>query len=184
MALTITTPPTAEPVSVDDVLARLRLTGTYEDRTLIAGHIVTARDMVESATGYSVAPKSYLDTKDGFPLPHDAIKLYRPPLVSVESVQYLDDSYQWVTWDSSEYFVADGNVPALIKPRRGFTYPSPAESYGSVRIAYTVGASPYQPHIDGVLVIAAYLYENPTTAPGDAGLKQILESLQIKKVYF
>lgn len=171
MSLHITTPPLAEPVTVDEVKKRLRLSSP-EDNDIIASNITTARDYAESVTGWSLTAKSYQDVRDGFPYPHEPIKLLRPPLVSVESVQYLDDSYQWQTWSVAEYWVADGNVPALIVPRRGNTYPAALDAPGSVRINYTVGASTYGPHLEGVRQLAAHIYEHPEAVTSD-GMKEI-----------
>jgi uncharacterized phiE125 gp8 family phage protein len=186
MSLQITTPPTVEPVTLDEVKKRLRLTTTADDAD-ITGHITTAREYAESVTSWSLAAKSYRDTRDRFPHPYEPIKLLRPPLVSVESVQYLDDSYAWATWDPTEYWVALDNVPALIVPKRGLIYPHPAEVPGCVRINFTVGASTYTPHLEGIRQLAVHIYEHPEAVTSE-GLKEIPLAISsffnVKKVHY
>jgi uncharacterized phiE125 gp8 family phage protein len=156
----ITVQPTAEPVTIDAVKADLRLVSTDDD-ALIATLITTARAFAESVTGWSLAPKSYCETRDGFPCVFNAITLFRPPVVSVESVQYLDDTYTWQTWDPSGYWVALANVPALIVPKIGMTYPCTVAAPGSVQVNYTSGMSPHPIHLKAIQALAVHMYSHP-----------------------
>jgi len=171
MSLQITAQPIAEPVTVAEVKARLRLS-TSADDSVIASNITTAREYAESVTGWSFAGKTYRLTRDSFPFPHEAIKLPRPPLVSVTSVKYLDSNYVWQTWDSAEYFVVEANVPALIVPKTSFIYPPPVSAPGAVRIDFVAGAQAHTPHLEGIRQLAVHIYEHPSVVSSE-GLKEI-----------
>jgi uncharacterized phiE125 gp8 family phage protein len=172
MSLLITAQPTVEPVTVDEVKARLRLT-TTEDDALIAAHIATARDFAESQTGWSLAAKSYRMIIDGFPVFPDYIVLLRPPLVTIDSVEYLDPTYAWQTWDPTQYWCYEDNRPAILERRDGVTYPTTARARGTVRINYTTGAyADFLPHIEGIREIAVHLYDHPEAITAE-GLKEM-----------
>jgi uncharacterized phiE125 gp8 family phage protein len=187
MSLQITTQPVAEPVTLDEVKARLRLTSTDDDST-ISSLITVAREYAESVTGWSLAGKAYIDTRDRFPYhPNEPIQLYRPPLLVVVGVQYLDDTYTWQPWDPSEYYVAAANVPAVILPKVNLTYPVPVRAPGCVQISYTVGQSAYTPHLEAIRALAVHLYSHPELITSD-GLKEvpfaITTMLNVKKIHY
>jgi len=184
MSLLVVTQPIAEPVTVEEVKLRLRLS-TTDDDALIASHITTAREFAESVTGWSLAAKDYADVRDGFPYQSEHIWLPRPPLVSVTAIKYLDDNYEWQTWDPLEYWVADANYPACVTPR-ALGYPRPNRTPGSVRIEFTTGSGGYGPHLEGVRQLAAHLYEHPEVITPES-LKEMPKALteffKVKRVH-
>src|SRR5690242_15085154 len=116
MSLQIVTGPTAEPVTVDEVKARLRITSTNDDAT-IAAHITAAREFAEKETRRSLAYKSYALYLDRFPYPYEPIRVPVPPLVAVSAVKYLDPvTLVSTTWDPTEYLVSAVQSPGLIFP--------------------------------------------------------------------
>lgn len=171
MSLIVTAQPVSEPVTVDEVKKRLRLSSAVDDTTIVS-LITTAREHAESITGWSMAAKSYREVRDRFPWPGEVIRLLRPPLLTVVSVQYLDDNYDWQTWDASEYRVAEANVPAVIEPKKGFIYPAPVRASGSVKIDFTADAFDYSPYREGIRQLAVHLYEHPSAITSE-GLKEI-----------
>jgi uncharacterized phiE125 gp8 family phage protein len=169
--LIITTPPTVEPALLAEVKGRLRLSTTDDDAT-ISQLITVAREHAETVTGWSLAAKSYRLVDSRFPYPGTPIVLLRPPLLSVASVQYLDDTYTWQTWDDAEYFVFDENRPALIAPKKGFAYPEAVNSPGSVRVDFSAGAFDYSPFVEGIRQLTIHLYDHPEAVSSE-GLKEI-----------
>lgn len=175
MYLQVTIEPTAEPVTVDDVKARLRLTNTIDD-AMLAGNITQARQFAEKISHRSLALKTYLGTEDRFPYPREPIRVDRPPLVSVTSIKYYDDTLTQQTWDSSEYWVAKAQEPGLILPKPGLIYPSTARVPSAVEVVFTAGAAIPADWQRTIQDIAIFIYEHP----GDA----IPEALvQIPKVF-
>jgi uncharacterized phiE125 gp8 family phage protein len=187
MSLQITTPPTAEPVTLAEVKARLRLT-TTDDDTTITSNITAAREFAEKVTRRSLVVKNYAYAMDRFPFPHEPIRVPAPPLVQVIAVKYLDYTLTQQTWDPSEYFIAQRQEPALIVPNPGLIYPDTARVPGAVEIDFTsgygavasaAGVTPATPatqacpeHIrEGIRQLAVHIYEHPEAVTPE-GLKE------------
>lgn len=178
MSLKIVTPPSAEPVTVAEVKARLRLTSTADDAT-IAVQITAAREFAEKITRQSLALKSYKLLLDCFPWPHEPIRLPVPPLISVTAITYFDSVLNPQTWDSSEYGVYNiGFVPAggLIKPLPGFIYPVTGQVPGAVEIDFTAGAAPPEHVKEGIRQLTVHIYSHPEAVTSE-GLKEAPLSL-------
>jgi uncharacterized phiE125 gp8 family phage protein len=191
MSLQITTQPTAEPVTVDEVKARLRLNSTADDAT-IAGHIMAAREFAEKVTRRSLAYKSYAYVMDRFPYPHEPIRVPVPPLIAVSAIKYLDATLTQQTWDPTEYFVGAMQSPAIIIPNPiaagGMVYPCTAPVPGAVEIDFTAGydyagdanatppiaPGPACPEFlrEGIRQLAVHIYEHPEAVTSE-GLKEM-----------
>ncbi|HZP06771.1 MAG TPA: hypothetical protein VFB43_17865 [Terracidiphilus sp.] len=125
---------------MDFVKKRINLTATADDGRL-TGLITAAREFAERITNRCLAPRQLIDYRDGLPYPGRELLIPLPPLVSLDLVEVLEDDYvTWTPWDSSQYWVALYNQPAILQPRRGFTYPTTLERIaGCVRITFTAG---------------------------------------------
>ena len=193
MYLQTTVQPTTEPVAVDDVKARLRLTTTADDVT-IAGQITQAREFAEKVSRRSLAYKSYSGFLDRFPFPHEPIRMPVPPIVSVTAIKFYDSTLTQQTWDPTEYWVASAQSPALIVPIPGLIYPPTASVPGAVEVDFAAGwgypgapasggtpAIPAGPALPSdwqrsIQDVAVFIYEHPG--------EPIPEALvQIPKVY-
>ena len=200
MSLQITTPPSAEPVTVDEVKARLRLTTTADDAT-IALQITAAREFAEKVTRRSLCVKSYAYILDRFPYPHEPIRVPVPPLIQITGITYLDETLTSQTWDPAEYFVAGKQSPGLIVPVPGLIYPATARVPGAVEVDFTAGygfpgaagppiipAGPVCPeHLkEGVRQLTVHIYEHPEAVTSE-GLKEaplaLMSFFSANKVY-
>jgi uncharacterized phiE125 gp8 family phage protein len=187
MSLQIKTPPTVEPVTLDEVKARLRLTTTADDDS-ITGHITAAREFAEKVSRRSLTVKAYAFFMDRFPHPYEPISLPAPPLVSVTAVKYLDESLTSQTWDPTEYFVASNNVPALIVPKPGLIYPATGRVPGAVEVDFTAGYTNDCPeHLkEGIRQLAVHIYDHPEAVTSE-GLKEaplaLMTFLTANKIY-
>jgi uncharacterized phiE125 gp8 family phage protein len=162
MSLQILTPPSAEPVTVDEVKAVLRMSVTNTaDDAMIAGNIVAAREQAEKVTRRSLASKSYLLSLDKFPSPGERFILPVPPLVSVESIKYLDSSLTQQTWDPAEYFLALNQTPGVIVPKPGQIYPCAVLVPGAVEVRFTAGQYDRESVRQAIRQIAAFYYDHP-----------------------
>lgn len=151
-----------EPVTLPSLKDRIKLTSTADDAQLI-GIITAAREFAERISNRCLAPRQFIEYRDGFPYPTKELLIPRPLLVSLDLVEYLEDDYQtWTTWDATEYWVAKSNVPAILQPRRGVIYPTTLQSTaGCVRITFTAGVEPLEQHWQlNILDIAVFMYEN------------------------
>jgi len=150
-----------EPVTLAALKSRIKLTSTVDDSQL-TGLITAAREFAERISNRCLAPRQFIDYRDCFPYPTKELQIPRPPLVSVDRVEYLEDDYQtWTTWDPSEYWVALSNIPAILQPRRGFTYPPTLmHTAGCVRITFTAGSDLPLHWTLNITDIAVFMYEN------------------------
>ena len=178
--LTVTTEPTQEPVTLQEVKEYLRLEDSVDERNL--------RPMVEAARRYaeeylnrslmSQTLTLYLDTfsdKDN-PLwegvrtgPYmnyhkDYILLPKSPVTSVTSVKTYDDEDTATTFASTRYYVDTASEPARVVLRTGETFPTALRVANAIEVIYVAGqSSPYsiaEPIRLGILQHVAFLYEH------------------------
>jgi uncharacterized phiE125 gp8 family phage protein len=200
-ALVVVTQPTSEPVSVVEAKNFLRVSVTDDD-ALIAGLIQAAREMVEAFTGRSLVRKQYRQSLDAFPYYTDSIvsqnayppsyyalprysttlwnysqliKLFAPPLVSVDSLKYIDPSGTEQTLDPSKYIVDSDSEPARIFPAVGQFWPPVLYVPNAVKITFTAGFTADASQVPqavktACLMLVANFYENREAAqPGSFG---------------
>ncbi len=151
--LTLITPPSAEPVSLDEAKTHLRQDVSSDDG-LIAGLITAAREWCETSTGRSLLTQAWRLTLDVFPGGHASIwwggwsdwaqggpiRLPRAaPLQVVSSVQYVDGSGATQTVATTEYQVVSDREPALIVPSWSKVWPVTRLQPASVTVTYTAG---------------------------------------------
>lgn len=117
--LTVVTEPTAEPVTLDEAKAHLRVEFENDDLTIKA-LITAARKYCETVTKRALVTQTLRLTRDAFPGACEdwAFRLPRPPLQSVSSIKYATDegrartsivssSYSWTASGSgtNEYYL-------------------------------------------------------------------------------
>lgn len=150
-----------EPISLDEAKLHLRVDGTAED-DLIGSMITSARESCERLMQRSVVPQSWMLTQSGFGRPgfdhrdrdrhrhsagswghgnFESISLPRPPIQSVTSVAYLDESRDRLTLDPSRYRLAVmGDTLAFLRPV-GLPWPHTACEPDAVSVTYLAGWS-------------------------------------------
>jgi hypothetical protein len=187
--LILVTPPAAEPLTLAEAKAHLRIDGTDDD-ALIGDLIAAARQAAEEHTRRALVTQTWRLTLDRFPakpLPWwdgvrqgadvaaaaNAIELPRPPLASVTSVTAYDDADTATVMPSADYFVDSDREPGRIVLRSGKTWPTVERVAGGVEVVFVAGygaASDVPEAIrQGVLLLVGHLDENrETTAVGAA----------------
>ena len=166
----ITTP--TEPVALAEAKLHLRVDGTDED-ALIQGLISAARETCEDRTEGTVPVTGWRLTLDTFP---DAIKLPRPPIVSVESVKYIDTAGVQQTLSPLDYVVDTASSPGYIVPAFGKAWPETRGQINAVEVEYTAGSATPPAAIKAWLLLAVgdmYAHreassDKPTVAHGFA----------------
>jgi uncharacterized phiE125 gp8 family phage protein len=139
MGLVLSTPPSAEPVTLAEAKTHLRVDGTDED-TLITTHIAAARRQVEIYTGAGLVTQRWTETFDGFPCsPYSGISLTRGPVLSIVSVAYLDTAGQSQTLSSATYVLNQTPLSADLWLVSGQSWPATQAQRGAVTIVYSVG---------------------------------------------
>jgi len=178
MSLQITIDAAAEPVTLAEVKARLNLTSTADDAK-ITQQITVARQFAEKVTRRSLAYKTYTLFMRRFPYITVPIHLPVPPLVSVNSINYLDETYTSQLWPGPgaiaplvpEYVVAPMQSPGLIYLAQNVIYPCTARVPGAVQInfssGYSVAGAPAGtppipgPVAEAIRQLTVHIYEHP-----------------------
>jgi uncharacterized phiE125 gp8 family phage protein len=148
MGLKLITPPDAFPVTLEEVKAQLSIEDTDWDDMLMS--------MIQAATesfdgpygdlcGRALMPQTWDYYRDNFPsVTSDnatgGIRIPLPPLIEVESVNYVDpDTQLEVALATSEYEVdAIGTPYGWVMPVVG-GFPTPMETTNAVRVRFTAG---------------------------------------------
>lgn len=178
-----------EPVSLDDAKLHLRVDGDDDD-ALIGSMITSARVSCETRMQRSILAQSWVLSQSSFRHPWvdqherlhhgllvhpawyrarchgspESVILPHPPIRSVTSVTYLDESLNRVTLDPSLYRLAVvGEMLAMLRPV-GSPWPRTASEPDAVTITYAAGwEDPSQipaPIISWIKLRLGSLYEN------------------------
>jgi uncharacterized phiE125 gp8 family phage protein len=129
MAITVTSPPAALPVTLAEAKAYARV---VDDDDLIESLIFAARDHVEQATGRIMVATTFELTLDEFP--DNEILLPRSPLLTVASVKYDDTDGNEQTLSTSDYTVDTASEPGWIVPSTDTRWPTTFDGINAVRI--------------------------------------------------
>lgn len=166
----VVTPPTTEPLTLQEVKNHLRVDANYDD-ALLSSCITSARMYFESQCEISIASQELLLALDSF---DDIVYLPRGPVQSIEDISYADSENNQ---DSMADWIEDlVSNPARITPAFGQSWPATAEVVNAVQVSYTTGyTTPSMvPKLlkSGMLFYVAHLYEN-RSAVTDGDLKEV-----------
>lgn len=192
-ALQRVTDPAEEPLTVSEAKTHLKVSGSTED-SYISGLITAARLICEEFTGRALVTQGWRLWCDNFPggNPNSmgawwdgvreaadhltvkrAVRLPRPPLISVEAVTIYDDDDNSEEFPESEYFVDTSSEPGRLALRRDAAWPVAGRDTNGIRIDFTAGygAASAVPKAlkQGMLAHIAHLYENRGEGLGPAG---------------
>lgn len=151
------------PVSVSELKAHCRIDADEtEEDALLAGYLAAATGWAEMYNGRKFLSQSCVDTLDAF---GGTIQPRFAPLVSVESIVYLDSNGDEQTLDAAAYRVAIGSTVGRITPAFGTSWPGTQAVTGAVTVTYTAGYGTEATDVPAIyrhaiLMIAASLYEN------------------------
>lgn len=151
------TEPKSEPVSVQQLKNQLRIEHSEEDE-LLKTYIVAAREYAESVTSNKVLKQQWQIAFDEF---SDSMELPIRPLISVESVQYVDTDGATQTLDASIYSVDDFDFRAKINLAYGQDWPDTRAQSNAVLVNATFGNKQPPKRIQqAILLMASHWYEN------------------------
>lgn len=140
MRLVQTQPPAIEPVAVADLRTHVGLDYGFRDHdAMLSLFIKAARRYAEAYTNRSFITQGWRGTLDGFP---QVIELERAPVVSVQSIVYLDMGGVWRTVSDPglpDYAVDLSGPLGRITPGFGRIWPIPLPQIGSVQVNFTAG---------------------------------------------
>ena len=161
--LTLTTPPTLEPVSLADAKLHLRVETTADD-TLIASLIATARQQIERTLSLALIAQSWSIFADAWPTT-TPIALPLSPLIALAAVRTFAPDDSPTTLPLADFQLDRASTPPRLVRRSGTSLPSPLRRLNAIEIAVTAGfgASPADvplPIRQAILHLVAHLYEH------------------------
>ena len=137
MALILTIPPTAEPITLSEAKAHLRLTHSDDD-TYVSNLIIAARRAVESRCDLAIMPQSWQLYADRWP--SDSIfKLRLHPVASVDGIAMFGEDDVAQTLNLSDFYFDLASRPARVVLRSNRSYAQPTRRANGIRIAFTCG---------------------------------------------
>jgi len=156
---------TQYPVSLTEAKFRLRIDDTGVPATDgaqdadIGAMIEAATQLAESMTRRSIATTQWRLTLDAFPA---EIRLLHPPIVSVQSIQYIDPNGATQTLPATEYSVDSASEPGRIQPAAGTQWPETMQTANALTVNYTAGWGANAPAAvkQFVLLQVAHMYRN------------------------
>lgn len=149
--LQIVTPPASKPLTLDEIKHHLRILADDADNDLLDSYQGAAVDYIQQLTGRQLLQSVWLMTLDGFPgikvdehrppgWRYGIIRVPKPPLRAVNSVQYVDTDGNLQTLAVTEYQVSTASEPGRIAPARFKVWPvADPHSFDAVRVAFTAG---------------------------------------------
>lgn len=142
-------PPAQEPITVLRTKDVLRLTGIRDDAT-VYGWMVAARQFFEDQTGRQALAAQWVYSLEGSPR-SNVIELPKPPLLSVDAIQWIDGDGTTQTIDAASYSVVSSAVgsPSVVQdpftgrgrvalPTGGF-WPLVSPQADALTITFTAG---------------------------------------------
>lgn len=116
------TAPAAEPLSVAELKARLRIDHSSED-TLIEAFGKAARELIEGWTGHRMMPRTEYLYLDDYP-PGDAIVIPVAPVSAVTHVKTIDEDDAETTFGASNYYVDLNGALPVIRLKADVSWPT------------------------------------------------------------
>lgn len=137
--LSIVTPPTHEPIGIQEAREHVRLPASYTNYDgKLTGYIAAARQYAETATDRKLCTQTWDLFLDRFPRSDDPIYI---PFGKCQSavVTYTDTAGATQTWTSSDYVLSTSREPAVIRPTIGKTWPTPQNKPDAIKVRFVCG---------------------------------------------
>lgn len=138
MGLVKKTPASKLVVSLEEAKVQLELADVEMDHDFHLEMLIkAATNQIEQRTDRSLLNQTFVLALNRFPC--FEVELPYPPLVSVTSIKYVDDSGVQQTLDSAEYKVGTNSHPGRVTPIYGDTWPVARNEIEAVQIEYIAG---------------------------------------------
>lgn len=158
-----TTPPTEEPVTLTRAKLHLRVDHSDED-DLITDLITAARMACEDRLQRTLVNTGWTWPLDAFPAGGSVLVLPMPPLVGIDTIQYVDTAGTSQTLTSELLHIDLLGQPGRIVPVSG-SWPATAARINAVTVTYTAGYGPAgadvpRPLVQWILLAVGDMYAN------------------------
>lgn len=171
LTINVVTPPATEPLTLAEAKAHLRVDGTDED-TLITALIIAARESIETWSRRQLLTATLKLSLDEFPCGDGVIRIPRPPLQSVSSIQYVDTAGDLQTLAAERYQVDALGQPGRVAPAYGTHWPATRDQLNAVHVTFVAGyTSPPQTSKHLARLLVGHFYANREAV--DSGLEEM-----------
>lgn len=139
MALTLIAGPLVSALALADAKAHLKVEHDEDDLVIQAliDAAVEHLDGRDGILGRAIVEQTWELRLNAFP---PCIEVPLPPLISIDSIQYVDGAGDLTTLPPEAYeVVREGFKPALVAPVYGTCWPSPRADREAVRMVFTAG---------------------------------------------
>lgn len=151
----VTTAPTAQPVTLEEAKAWLRVDSNDDDLLIIA-LIEAATDHAETFTRRALVSRGLTLYLDAFPETREIV-LLRPPLSAVSSVKYYDEDGTLQTLSTAAYTVDTRSTPGRVVLNEDYDWPDTQAKPNAVEVAYTAGYGNSQAVPQGLRLAVQYI---------------------------
>ncbi|TGY87351.1 hypothetical protein E5163_14885 [Marinicauda algicola] len=139
MGYTLITAPAAEPLSLADAKAHLRVDFTADDGE-ITDLIAQCRAAIETWTRRKMIAQTWERSFAGFPLRDaDPIELDLPPVASITSISYVDEDGATQTFAAEKYILEAGWEPGRIHLAYEQEWPATRAVANAVTVRFVTG---------------------------------------------
>ncbi len=166
MPTILVTPPQAEPVTLAEARAHLRITHADED-PLIGGLIAAARRLAEARTGLCFIRQVWMLFRDDWPQ-DGIIELPVSPVLDVEELAVFGEDDQKAVIEPAHYVLDAAGRPARVMLRGSRIWQPPGRAMNGIALTIEAGfgAAPHsvpEPLRLAMLQLVAHWYENRGT---------------------
>jgi uncharacterized phiE125 gp8 family phage protein len=144
MSLSLVTPPAAEPLTLEQAKARLRISDSSQDAHLT--HLIrSARQRVEGHTGRALITQTWLERRDTWDGDGrlcafaTQFKLPKPPLIAIEAITTYDADDAPTSHDPADFFIDTASEPGRLALRPNGDFPQPGREVGGIEIRFSCG---------------------------------------------
>ena len=146
------------PVTVDEVKTNSCIEGTADDNHIGQVIIPAATQWAENITNRAFIERTLIEKTDRFEYEHE---FRYPPLLSVDSITYIDNDGNSQTLATSIYDVDINSILGRITLAYGEAYPTTRQQVNAVTYTYKAGYSKVPTPIkSAILLLCGHLYEN------------------------
>jgi hypothetical protein len=193
----VTTAPTAEPLSLQEVKEYLRVDDATDER-VVQPLITAARQFAEEHMNRALMQQTFtlmldavidqdqplyegMRTAPDLNYYKNYIVLPKSPVQSVTSVKTFNDSDEATTMAATKYYVDTQREPAKIVLRTGETFPTALRVANAIEVIYVAGYTSAftipEPIRLGMLQHIAYMYEHRGDMYEAQGAPSLMKSL-------
>ncbi len=136
--LVLSAPPASEPLTIAEAKLHLRVDESDEDE-LLSALIIAARQAAEARTARALMPQTWQLFLPSFPLDDAALRLPRPPFISLTSIVYADTTGVQQTMDEGAYTLVRDRFFTAMRPAFGTLWPTTRVVDNAVCVTFQAG---------------------------------------------